>query len=150
MVTLPHLDAPICDEKQVCHFNGRLGQFLRCHSFPFVPIWRSYCRISSSSYIVGVKLCHWILWTGFQISGVPEPPCLIQIICFLSIAGAPDTRIAEEYGIFTESIMLDNLQSVAHDIRYQHLDSPETEPSQYISNHPGIERLSKRYWVDVS
>jgi len=46
--------------------------------------------------------------------------------------------------------MLNNLQSVAHEYRYQHLDSPETDPSQYISNHPGIERLSKRYRVDVS
>jgi len=81
---------------------------------------------------------------------VPEPPCVIQIICFLSIAAAPDTRIAKEFGIFTEFIMLNNLPSIAHENRYQHLDSPETEPSQYISNHPGIERLSKRYQVDVS
>jgi len=46
--------------------------------------------------------------------------------------------------------MLNNLQSIAHEYRYQNLDSPETDPSQYISNHPGIERLSKRYQVDVS
>jgi hypothetical protein len=46
--------------------------------------------------------------------------------------------------------MLNNLQSIAHENRYQHLDSPETEPSQYISKHPGIERLSKRYRVTVS
>jgi len=62
----------------------------------------------------------------------------------------PDTRIAKEFGIFTESIMLNNLQSIAHENRYQHLDSPETDPAKYISNHPGIERLSKRYRVDVS
>jgi len=46
--------------------------------------------------------------------------------------------------------MLNNLQSIAHEYRYQHLDSPETDTSQYISNHPGIERLSKRFRVDVS
>jgi len=134
----------------VCWFNSRLGQFLRCRTFLFVSIWRSCCHISFSLYIVRVKLWHWILQTGFQLSGVPEPPCVIQIICFLSIAGAPDTRIAKEFGIFTESIMLNNLQSIAHENHYQHLDSPETEPSQYISNHPGMERLCKRYRVDVS
>jgi len=34
--------------------------------------------------------------------------------------------------------------------RYQHFDSPETDPSQYVSNHPGIERLSKRDRVNLS
>jgi len=62
----------------------------------------------------------------------------------------PDTRIGKEFGIFTESIMLNNLLSIAHENRYQHLDSPETQPSQYISNHPAIQRLSKRNRVDVS
>jgi len=81
---------------------------------------------------------------------VPEPPCVIQIICFLSIAGTPDTTIAKEFGIFTESIMLNNLQSSAHENRYQHLNSPEPDPSRYISNHPGLQRLSKQYQVDVS
>jgi hypothetical protein len=75
---------------------------------------------------------------------------VIQIICILSITGALDTRIAKDFGISTESIMLNNLQSIAHENRYQHLDSPVTEPSQYISNYPGIERLSKRYRVNVS
>jgi len=87
---------------------------------------------------------------GFQLSGAPEPPCVIQIICFLSIAGAPDTRIGKEFGILTESIILSILQSIAHKNRYQHLTSPETDPSQYITYHPGIEMLSKRYQVDVS
>jgi len=86
---------------------------------------------------------------GLQISGAPVPPCVIQIICFLSIAGAPDTRIVKEFGIFTESIMLNNLQSIAHENHYQHLDSPETGPLQYISNDPEIDILSKRYRIDV-
>ena len=81
----------------------------------------------------------------FQLSGAPEHPCVIQIICFLSIAGAPDTGIAKEFGIFAESTMLNNSQSIAHEYRYHHVDSPETVPSQYISNHPGIEILPKRY-----
>ena len=91
-----------------------------------------------------------ILRMAFHLSGVPDPPCVIQIICFLSNAATPDTRIATEFGIFTESIMRNILQSIAHQNHYQHFDSPETDPSQYISNHPGIERLSKQYRVDVS
>jgi hypothetical protein len=87
---------------------------------------------------------------GYQLSRAPGPPCVIQIICFLSIAGALDTTIVKEFVIFTESIMLNNLQSIAHENCYQHLYSPETEPSLYISNHPGIERLSMWYWVDPS
>jgi len=46
--------------------------------------------------------------------------------------------------------MLNNVNSIAHEYCYQHLDFPETDPSQCISIHPRIERLSKRYWVDVS
>jgi len=46
--------------------------------------------------------------------------------------------------------MLNNLQSIAQVNHYQLLDSPETDPAQYISNHPWIERLSKRFGVDVS
>jgi len=46
--------------------------------------------------------------------------------------------------------MLDNLQSIAQETRCQLLDPPETDPVQYISNHPWIERLFKRYRVDVS
>jgi hypothetical protein len=67
---------------------------------------------------------------GFQLSGAPEPPCGIQILFFLSSAAAPDTRIPKEFGIFTQSIMLNHLQSVAHENYYQHLDSPTTEPPQ--------------------
>jgi len=86
---------------------------------------------------------------GIQLSGAPEPPCVNQFIRFLSIAGALDTTIVKEFGIFTESIILNNLQSIAPEIRYQHLDSPETAPSQYMSKHPGIPTLSKQYRVDV-
>jgi hypothetical protein len=41
--------------------------------------------------------------------------------------------------------MLNNLQSIAHEDCYKHLNSPEADPAQYISNHSGIERLSKLY-----
>jgi hypothetical protein len=74
---------------------------------------------------------------------------VIEIICFLSIAGGPDNRIANEFEIFTESIKLNNLQSIAHRNRYQHLNSPETDRSQYITNHARIGRLSNQYRVDV-
>jgi len=46
--------------------------------------------------------------------------------------------------------MMNILQSIAQENRCQLLNSPETDPVQYISNHPGIERLSKQYGVDVS
>jgi len=115
-----------------------------------MSIWRNCSPITTSSYIVCVELQYRILWTGFQLSGAPEPQCLSQIICFLFIAGAPDTGIAKEFGIFTESITLNNFESIAHENRYQHLDYPETDPSQYITNRPGIKRVFKRYRVDVS
>jgi hypothetical protein len=79
----------------------------------------------------------------FPSSGALEPPCVIQIMCFLSVAGSPDTRIAKGFRIFTESSMLNNLQSIAHEDCYKHLNSPEADPAQYISNYSGIERLSK-------
>jgi len=86
---------------------------------------------------------------GFEFSGVPEPPIMIHIICNMSISGAPYTGIAKEFGIFTESTMLNNVQSIAQENRYQLLHIPETDPVQFISNHPWMERLSKRYQVDL-
>jgi len=83
-----------------------------------------------------------------MFSGTPEPPCVIQIIGNLSISGAPDTSIAKEFGIFSESTLLNNLQWIAKENRYQLLDFPETDPAQHISNHPGIERLSMPERVD--
>jgi hypothetical protein len=56
----------------------------------------------------------------------------------------------KEFRIFTESPMLNNLQLIAPGNRSPLLDSPETDPVQYISNHLGIERLCKRYRIDVS
>ena len=85
-----------------------------------------------------------------HVSGASEPPCVIQIIGNLSISGAPDTRIATEFGIFSESSLLNNFQSIAKENRYQLLDFPEPDPAQHISNHPGIERLSMPDHVDVS
>jgi len=41
-------------------------------------------------------------------------------------------------------------QSIAQENRYQLLDPPATHPAEYISNHPFIERLSKRFRVAVS
>ena len=70
------------------------------------------------------------------------------MICVLSVSGSLDTTIAKEFVIFTELTMLNNEQSIAQENHYQHLDSPETDPAQYIPNDLGIERLSKRYQVD--
>jgi len=84
----------------------------------------------------------------FEFSGAPDPPGVMPIISYLSISGALGSRIAKEFGIFTESTMLNNLQSIAPVNHYQLLHSPETDPAQCMSHHPGIERLSKRYRDD--
>jgi hypothetical protein len=83
-------------------------------------------------------------------SGAPEHPSLNGIIYCLSISGVPDNRLIKEFGIFTESLRLNNLQLIAQQNHCQLLNSPETDPVQYISNHTGIETLSKRYQGDVS
>jgi hypothetical protein len=69
-------------------------------------------------------------------SGTPEPLSLIPMIHCLSISGGPDTRVTKEFRIFSESIMMNDLQSVAQENRWQLLYSPETDLLQYISNHP--------------
>jgi hypothetical protein len=75
---------------------------------------------------------------------------VLEITGYLSISGTPDTRIAKEFSIFCESTILNHLQLFAKENRYQLLDCPETDPAQSISNHLGIERLSKPYPVDES
>jgi hypothetical protein len=75
---------------------------------------------------------------------------LIPIPCCLSISGTPETRVTKGFKIFTESSMLNNLQLIAKENRSQLLDPSETDPVQYILNHPGLDRQSKRYRVDVS
>ena len=56
----------------------------------------------------------------------------------------------KEFEIFAESTMLNNLQSIAQENRCQLLDTSQTDPVLYISNHPEIDRLSREYRVDVS
>ena len=85
-----------------------------------------------------------------MFSGAPELPRLNPIHYYLAISGAPDTRVTRDFGMFTESSMLNNVQSIAHENCSQLLDSTETDPVQYIANYPGIDRLSKRYRVDAS
>jgi hypothetical protein len=85
-----------------------------------------------------------------MFSAAPECPGVIEIIGNMSISGAPDTRIAKEFGIFSESTLLNNLQSIAKENRCQLLDISETDPAQHISIHPGIEPLSMPDRVDVS
>jgi len=108
----------------------------------------SHCR--SSSYIDLVELSDQNLLTRSVFSDASEPPSLISIIHRLSISGAPDTRVTKEFRIFSERTMLNNLQLIAQDNRYQLLDSPETDPVQYVSNQPGIAEMSKQHRVDVS
>jgi len=87
---------------------------------------------------------------GFECAGAPEPPCVIRVLCFLSISCAPDPRIVKEFGIFTKSTMLNNLQSIVQENHLQPLNTPETDSAQYTCNHSGIERLSNQYWVDIT
>ena len=78
-----------------------------------------------------------------MFSGASELPSFIPIICCLYISGAPDARVTKELEIFTESTMLNKIESIALEYRCQLLDSPETDPVQYTSGHPEIDRLSK-------
>jgi len=132
----------------VRQFNGRLSQSPRCCIFLFVRICRSYRHCSS--YMVCLELLFLHQRLGFEFSVAPEPPCLIQIWFYVSISFAPDTRIAKGFGIFSESTMLNHLQSIAKENLYQLLDLPETDPVQYVSNHARIERQSRWYRVDAS
>jgi len=100
-------------------------------------------------YIFSVELWFPNLQTRSVYSGAPELSSLIPIPCCLPISGAPDTRVRTEFGIFTKLSMLKNLQLIAQEYHSQLLNSPETDPVQNISNHPGIDRLSKRHRVDV-
>jgi len=128
-------------------FNGRLDQVLRYTTFLNLSICRSCSHCLS--YIVWVELWYPNQRTGLQFSGAPEPPRVIQNICPMSISGPPDPRIGKEFRIFTEPTMLNNLQSIAPENRYEHLDSPESDPALYVTNYPGLKILSKRYGVDV-
>jgi hypothetical protein len=78
-----------------------------------------------------------------MFSGALEPPSVILIISYLSISGTPGIMIVKEFRIFTESTILNNLQSIAKENCFQPLDFPGTDPAQYKFNHQGIERLSK-------
>ena len=44
--------------------------------------------------------------------------------------------------------MMQHLQSIPKENRYQPFNFPETDPAEYISNHPGIERRSERNRLD--
>jgi hypothetical protein len=56
----------------------------------------------------------------------------------------------KDVGIFSKTTMVNNLHSIVQENRCQLLDALQPDPVQYISHHSGIERLSKRYRVDVS
>ena len=131
-------------------FNGRLSQIPQRCIFLFVTICVKKRHYSSWSYIVGVELLSLNPRTALSFSGAPVPPCVHPIIVYLSISGAPDTRIAKEFRTFTESTMLNNLQSIAQENHYQLLNTPETDPALYNYNHPVIERLCEWYRVDSS
>jgi hypothetical protein len=62
-----------------------------------------------------------------EFSGGAQPPCVILIIGYLSVSGALDTRILNEFRIYSDSTMSNNLQSIAKENRDQLLDSPETD-----------------------
>ena len=72
------------------------------------------------------------------------------MICCLSISGAPDTKVTKACGIFSESTMLNNWESIGESLSTSRLSWDWSSRVQYISNHARIERLSKRYRFDVS
>jgi hypothetical protein len=108
---VPDVEDPICDEKLVRRFNGRLSQIARCYIFLFLKSYRSCSH--SESYIFRMELRYRHQLTEFLFSDVSEPPCVIQLIGNLSISDVPDTRIAKEFGIFSESTLVKNFQSIA-------------------------------------
>ena len=130
--------------------DGRLSQILQVCIFVVLWICWNWTHCSSSLSIVHLELWYLNLWTGFEFSSAPDPLSVIPIISYLPIAGAPGTGIAKQFRIFTESTMLKTLQSITQENRDQLLDSPEADPTQYISNHPEMGRLSRQYRVDVS
>jgi hypothetical protein len=68
----------------------------------------------------------------------------------MPIPGTLDATVPKEFGIFTESTFLNDYQSIAQDNRCKILHPPEINLAQNIINHAGIQRLPKRYRVDVS
>jgi hypothetical protein len=85
-----------------------------------------------------------------MITGAPDLPSLIPTNSYLSISDTPDTKFLKELRIFTDSPMLNNVQLIAQENHCQLLDFSVTHPRQYISNNPGIDRLSMQHRVDVS
>jgi len=133
----------------VRQFNGGPSEIPRCRIFLCVRICRAAVN-AHLHHILSVELWFGNLHTRSVFAGAPELPSLIPILCCLPISGAPDTRVTKEFRIFTNSSMLNNLQSIAQENCSHLLDSPETDSVQYITTHPGIDRLSKRYRVDLS
>jgi len=129
-------------------FDGGLSEIPRCLIYSCENL-STLQSLRSSFYMFHVDLSSWNLHPRSMFSAAPELPSFIPIICSLFISGPPNTRIMQECRTFTDPTMLHNLQSNAQDNRCQFLDSPETDPAHYNSNHPGIDRLPKRYQVDV-
>jgi len=85
-----------------------------------------------------------------MFSVAPELPSLIPMVCCSAMSGATDTRVIKDFGIISESTMLNNLQSIATENCCQLLNSPEINPVLYVSNHPAMERLFMRYRINIS
>jgi hypothetical protein len=134
----------------VHRFTGQLSQNPQCRIFLFVSICQSCDHLSIPLNVVQVQLGCLNLRMGFQLLAASEPPIGIQLIWVLLISGTPDTRIAKQFGIFTESTMLNHVPSITQAHCYQHLNSPGANSALYIANHEGIQTLSKHVHVDIS
>jgi len=84
----------------------------RCAIYSLLRICRS-CAFSLKT--VGVELWLRFLRTRSVYSGAPEPPSLIRIIWCVSVCGAPDTTVTKEFGIFNQSTILTDFQSIEHE-----------------------------------
>jgi len=130
------------------------------------PIW--WCTKSNSAvpYILlweSVKAAHfhciWSLWNCDNDNCERDPCFQVHLnlqVWFKSFDAClfeehlTVPTVLKKFGIFNESTILTDSQSIAEQNRCQLFDSPETDPAPNISNHPGIERLSKQCQVDVS
>jgi hypothetical protein len=133
----------------VCQFNGGQSENWYCCMFLSVRIYRAAVT-AHHHHILSVELWFRNPHTTSGFSGGPQLRILIPFLCCLPISDVPDSRVTKEFGIFTESLIMNNLQSIAQENCSQLVNSLETVSVQYIANLPGRDKLFTRYRVDVS
>jgi hypothetical protein len=89
------------------------------------------------------------IWLLFSSDPDPDPKWQSRAVAH-NDSGELDTWVTKGFGIFSETTMLQSLQSIAQENRCQLLDSPESDAVLYLYNHPWIDTLCKWYSGNVS